>query len=78
MTTRRTTLGVQGMTCNHCRETVQTILSAMPGVEKASVDLENARAEVVHADTVTGTQMADAVSNAGFEATPESSADADT
>lgn len=30
---------VTGMSCNHCKEAVEKALAALPGVEKASVDL---------------------------------------
>ena len=37
---------IAGMTCDHCVKTVTGALSAVPGVESASVDLARARALV--------------------------------
>ena len=36
-----TTISVEGMTCNHCKATVENGLSAIEGVEKVSVDLQS-------------------------------------
>lgn len=71
MAMKQTALSVQGMTCNHCRQAVHNVLTAIPGVENVTVDLEAARAEVWHSDSVTTQQMADAVNRAGFKAAPE-------
>lgn len=61
-----TVLSVQGMTCNGCVNTVTKVLSRVPGVTGAKVELDAARA------TVEGTASPDAliaaVEAAGFEA----------
>ena len=39
----KTTLKVQGMTCNHCVMRVQKAIKAVPGVPDAQVDLRRQR-----------------------------------
>jgi uncharacterized protein len=40
------TISVEGMTCNHCRATVEKNLSAMEGVEEVSVDLTSGHVKI--------------------------------
>ena len=40
------TLNVDGMTCNHCVETVHNALKEISGVQKVSVDLERKKVSV--------------------------------
>jgi hypothetical protein len=40
------TLAVTGMTCNHCAQSVQQALNAVPGVQSTGVDLKTGRAYV--------------------------------
>jgi copper chaperone CopZ len=42
----RTALSIKGMTCSGCASTVTRVLSQVPGVISAEVDLANARAFV--------------------------------
>ncbi len=60
----KTVLTVSGMTCGGCANTVTRVLTRVPGVERAEVDLGSGRA------TVTGRASADAligaVEAAGF------------
>ena len=44
----RTTLHVEGMTCQHCVGRVTRALEAGPGVSAVAVDIEAGRAEVTH------------------------------
>lgn len=66
MASESTVLSVTGMACNGCVKTVTKVLSAVPGVTSAEVDLEAARA------TVQGTapveRLIEAVKGAGFDA----------
>lgn len=61
------TFTVSDMTCNHCKQSIETALSALAGVEGMTVDVD---AKTV---TVTGPvaddQVADAIREAGY--TPE-------
>lgn len=41
-----TTISVEGMTCNHCRMTVENNISALEGVEEVKVDLQSGNVEI--------------------------------
>lgn len=63
----QTTLQVEGMTCNHCVNTVTNSLQAMPGVRDAKVDLESGTAVVDYEPgTTTIEEMASEVTSKGF------------
>ena len=65
-----TTLKVGGMSCGGCVKSVTNVLQGLPGVAKAEVSLEKGEAKVDYeAGKVTRTAMAQAVADAGFEAT---------
>ena len=63
----QTRINISGMTCGGCVASVQRVLTALPGVEKVEVSLENARATVDYdpakADVAA---MKQAISKAGF------------
>jgi copper chaperone len=61
------TLSVTGMTCGGCVNSVQKVLTALPGVQSAEVTLTPGQARVVYdpARVDRGT-MAQAVIDAGF------------
>jgi Cu+-exporting ATPase len=61
-------LSVGGMTCGNCSRSVERVLSAMPGVTKATVDLVNASATVEYdPDVADPDALAGAVRQLGFE-----------
>jgi copper chaperone len=41
-----TELKVEGMTCNHCKASVEKALRSVPGVENAEVNLQEGKAKV--------------------------------
>jgi uncharacterized protein len=41
-----TTISVEGMTCNHCRATVENNISAIDGVEEVTVDLQSGEVRI--------------------------------
>jgi uncharacterized protein len=41
-----TTISVEGMTCNHCRTTVENNISAIEGVEQVTVDLQSGEVKI--------------------------------
>lgn len=41
-----TTIAVAGMTCNHCKATVENNISAMEGVEEVNVDLQTGEVQI--------------------------------
>lgn len=65
----KTTLKVQGMTCNHCVMRVAKALKAVPGVQDAQVDLQKAEADVTYDDAqVAREKLAATVTEAGYKA----------
>jgi copper ion binding protein len=65
----KTTLKVQGMTCNHCVMRVAKALKALPGVQDAQVDLQKAEAVVTFDETkVVREKLASTVTEAGYKA----------
>lgn len=66
----KTTLTVEGMTCDGCRSSVTRALSSVPGVSNVEVSLEARRASVEHDARVTPESLAQAVRRAGFDAAP--------
>ncbi|HEX8961839.1 MAG TPA: cation transporter [Rhodocyclaceae bacterium] len=62
-------LKVTGMSCGGCVKSVTNVLQALPGVAKAEVSLEKGEAAVeFEPGQVTREAMAQAVADAGFEA----------
>ncbi|MGH6855479.1 MAG: mercury resistance system periplasmic binding protein MerP [Aestuariivirga sp.] len=67
------TLAVENMTCVSCPYTVKKSLSAVPGVEKVEVSLENKTAVVTFDDTKTDvTALTKATTDAGYPSAPKS------
>lgn len=61
-----TTITVEGMTCEHCEQTVEEALEGVNGVRDASADRESERASVNgDADITT---LVQAVEDAGYSA----------
>lgn len=58
---------VEGMSCNHCKMSVEKALSAVEGVKHAEVDLEKKTAAIALAKDVSDDVLRKAVSDAGFE-----------
>lgn len=61
------TLTVEGMSCGHCEQTVESALEAVAGVSDASADHETATV-TVEGDAETPELVA-AVEDAGYDAT---------
>ena len=61
-----TTLTVEGMSCEHCEQTVEEALEAVAGVDAATADREAAQA-TVEGEADQGALVA-AVEDAGYEA----------
>jgi copper chaperone len=65
-----TTLSITGMTCGGCVNSVQRVLTALPGVQSAIVTLAPGQARVVFDPTLTDrSAMIRAVVDAGFGVT---------
>jgi len=63
-------LDIDGMTCASCVSRVEKALAKVPGVTRASVNLATERATVDASAGVSAAQLADAVKQAGYGATP--------
>lgn len=61
-------LYVEGMMCNHCKASVEKVLSALPGVTCAVVDLEAKTATVTCSSEVADADLIAAVEKKGFSA----------
>lgn len=64
----KTILKVQGMTCQHCVQSVTKALQSVAGVRSVTVSLERGRAAVEHTGGVSPTSLKQAVVDAGYEA----------
>jgi copper ion binding protein len=68
MTTDQTkTLSVDGMSCEHCAQSVAEALEGVDGVSQATVDLDAAEATVSLDGKVSHDRLAEAVDEAGYE-----------
>ena len=67
---KTTRLKVEGMSCGHCRQTVEKTLLNQPGVRAATVHLDSGTAEVQYDETrVVPEQLIAAVGEEGYAAT---------
>ena len=58
---------VEGLTCGHCVQTVQKAVSALEGVESASVDLvPGGRSRLIVGGKADSSAVREAVSSAGY------------
>ncbi|GAB6151364.1 hypothetical protein JCM17380_01140 [Desulfosporosinus burensis] len=57
-------LKIEGMTCGHCKSSVEKALLKVPGVTQAEVDLVHKQAVVI--GTADRTSLAKAVDEAGY------------
>ena len=65
-----TTFQVEGMTCDHCRNAVTTEVSAVPGVQAVTVDVEAGTVTVSADQPVDQSDIAAAVDEAGYTLVP--------
>ncbi|OLZ09581.1 heavy-metal-associated domain-containing protein [Sulfobacillus thermosulfidooxidans] len=64
----RVSLGVKGMTCNHCVMTVTNALKSVDGVKTASVSLDQELAKITYDESKTSLeQLKQAVIAAGYQ-----------
>ena len=61
------TITVEGMSCEHCEQSVEDALATVQGVQSVDVDLDAAQA-TVEGDAETAA-LVDAVEAAGYDAT---------
>lgn len=61
-------LGIHGMTCNGCVNSVTKVLQALPGVSSVEVSLEQKRAVVQYDPALVGAdQFKAAIEDAGYD-----------
>jgi copper chaperone len=66
---KTTRLNISGMSCGHCRETVEKTLRNQKGVRNATVHLQNGAAEVEYDETAVAVeQLIAAVEEEGYSA----------
>lgn len=64
------TVKIDGMTCEHCVETVTKALKGLSGINEASVSLEDKNARVSYDERKVGIpEITKAVTDAGFDVT---------
>jgi copper ion binding protein len=63
----KTTLKIEGMSCDHCVKHVKEALEGIGGVKSAKVSLKTNSAEVNHDEKVDLARMKEAVTEAGYE-----------
>jgi copper chaperone len=62
------TLNVQGMSCGHCKMSVEGALKKLDGVSAAEVNLDNAKVEVTFDESkVTVDAMKEAIEEQGYD-----------
>ena len=64
-------LKIDGMSCGGCKAAVERVLTAQPGVETVSVDLERGHAIVTARQGTAGSALAAAVEGAGYDVSVE-------
>jgi copper chaperone CopZ len=60
---------IQGMSCDHCVQTLQSVLTQVPGVKEAEVSLKDHQATLSYEGKLEAKAVLDAVAEAGYEAT---------
>ncbi len=64
-----TTIHIQGMTCQGCVNSINTVLRKLPNVYHVEVSLDSGHATIQHDPTQTSVdQLKAAIEEAGFEA----------
>lgn len=68
LSTKQTVIKIGGMSCSGCSNAVQKVIENQEGVTKATVDLENETALIIHQpDSVSADDFKQAIENAGYE-----------
>lgn len=67
MCMKRETIGVTGMSCNGCEQTVESALTKIEGVSRVDANKEAETVEVVVEDDVADEDITSAIEQAGFD-----------
>lgn len=60
-------ISIEGMSCNHCKMSVEKALNSLEGVAKVEVSLENKNAVIESSIDVDDSKITEAITEAGFE-----------
>lgn len=63
---KETTLTVVGMTCNHCKASVESALNELDGVTNATVSLADNNVTIIHEDVATE-RLVEAIEEIGYD-----------
>ena len=66
-----TILNVEGMSCEHCVNSVKEAAMSVDGVTGAKVSLEKKTAEITHGDDVPMERVIQAIEEEGYSAAPQ-------
>jgi len=61
------TITVKGMSCNHCKASVEDTLSKMEGIQDVHVDLQSGKVEYTETQPVEKERLRKAIEKIGFE-----------
>lgn len=61
------TILIEGMQCNHCKMSVEKALSAIDGVTKVEVSLEDKNATIELTKEIEESKIREVIEEAGFE-----------
>ena len=61
------TIFIEGMSCNHCKMSVEKALNSLEGVTKAEVNLENKNAIIEASKEIEKSKIIKVIEEAGFE-----------
>jgi copper chaperone CopZ len=59
---------IQGMTCQHCVQTLHSVLTQLPGVKEAAISLKERQAVLLYEGKLEAKLVVDAVAQARYEA----------
>ena len=62
----KNTYAVKGMSCEHCKKSVEKALDSLKGVNEVDVNLEKETVTIKHDKSVTFKKMKSVVKNAGY------------
>jgi len=60
-------ISIEGMSCNHCKMSVEKALNSLEGVAKVEVSLENQNAIIESSINVENSKIEEVITEAGFE-----------
>jgi Cu+-exporting ATPase len=66
-TTMKKIMDIKGMSCEHCKATVEKALQSVDGVSQAVVDLKAGNAEITLSESVSDEALKKVVKDAGYE-----------